>query len=52
MKEGVAGPIREFNETKPLFRAEPLDNTIDGWAGRSLEAGLDEPGSGAECARL
>jgi hypothetical protein len=41
MKEGVAGPIREFNEAKPFFGAEPFDDATDWWAGRRLEPGLD-----------
>jgi hypothetical protein len=52
MQERVARPIGEFNEAKPLFGAEPLDDPIDRWTGGGLEAGLDEPGSGAEWARL
>ena len=52
MNESIARPIGEFHETKSLFGAEPLDDPADGWPGRSLEAGLAEPGSGAECTRL
>ena len=52
MEERIARPIGERDETKALFGAEPLDDPGDGWPGRSLEAGLTEPGSGAECTRL
>jgi len=31
MKEGVAGPIREFNEAKPLLGAEPFDDPVHWW---------------------
>jgi hypothetical protein len=27
VEEGVAGPIREFDESKPLLRIEPLDDS-------------------------
>jgi len=52
VEERIARPIGELDETKALFGAEPLDDPGDGWPGRSLEAGLTEPGSGAECTRL
>jgi hypothetical protein len=48
VEEGVAGPIREFDEPEAFVRIEPLDDTVDGWTGRCLEAGLAEPGSGSE----
>ena len=31
VKEGVAGPIGKFDESKPLLGAEPLDDTVDWW---------------------
>ena len=52
VQEGIARPIGEFDETKPLVGAEPFDNATDGWPGRGLEPGLAEPRSGAECARF
>ena len=52
MEEGVAGPIGEFDEPKPLFRAEPFDHPMEWRAGRCLEPGLAAPGSGAENTRL
>src|SRR5215469_12272431 len=52
MKEGVAGPIREFNEAKPFFGAEPFNDSTDRWTGRGLKPGLAEPGSGSESAGL
>ena len=29
MEEGVAGPIREFDEAEALFRTEPLHDAVD-----------------------
>jgi hypothetical protein len=29
VKEGVAGPIGKFDESKPLLGVEPLDDTVD-----------------------
>jgi hypothetical protein len=52
VEEGVAGPIREFDEPEALVRAKPLDDTSDGRAGRWLEPGLAIPGSGSESAGL
>jgi len=52
MEEGVARPIGEFDEAKPLLGIEPLDDATDRWTGGGLEAGLAEPGSGSESARL
>ena len=48
VEEGVAGPIREFDESKPLLRVEPLDDPVDGRTGRCLEPGLAEPAAGSE----
>jgi len=48
MEEGVAGPIREFDEPEALVGVEPLDDTVDRGTGRCLEPSLAEPGSGAE----
>jgi hypothetical protein len=33
MKEGVAGPVREFDEPKAFLGIEPLDDTTDRWTG-------------------
>src|SRR5262249_1296729 len=52
MKEGVAGPIREFNEAKSLFGVEPFDDPADRWPGRGVESGLAEPGSGSKSTGL
>jgi hypothetical protein len=52
MKERIARPIGEFNEAKPLFGVEPFDDPSDGRAGRWLEPGLAEPGSGSESRKL
>ena len=52
MEEGVAGPIGEFDEPKPLFRAEPFDHPMEWGVGRCLAPGLAEPGSGAKNTRL
>ena len=48
VKEGVAGPIREFDEPEAFVGVEPLDDPVDGWTGRCLEPGLAEPGPGSE----
>ena len=48
MKEGVAGPIGEFNEAKPLLGAEPFNDPTDRWPGRGLKPGLAESGSGSK----
>jgi hypothetical protein len=34
MEEGVAGPIREFDEAKPLLGIKPFDDTSNWRAGR------------------
>ena len=52
VEEGVARSIREFDESKPLVRGKPLDDSVDWWTGRCLEPGLAEPGSGSESTRL
>jgi hypothetical protein len=52
VEEGVARPIREFDESEPLLRAKPLDHPVHWWTGRCLEPGLAEPGSGSESTRL
>jgi len=31
VEEGIARPIREFDEPEALVRAKPLDDTVDGW---------------------
>jgi hypothetical protein len=52
VEEGIAGPIREFDEPEAFVRAKPLDDTLDRGTGRCLEPGLAEPGSGSESAGL
>jgi len=52
MKEGVAGPIREFNKAKPFFGAEPFNDSPDPWAGSGLHACSVELGSGSESSVL
>jgi hypothetical protein len=47
MEEGVAGPIREFDEPEALVRVEPLDDPVDRGTGRVFER-LAEPGAGSE----
>ena len=51
VEEGVAGSIREFDKSKPLFGVEPFDNPTDRGTGRVFER-LAEPGSGAESTEL
>jgi len=51
MQEGVAGPIREFNEPEAFVRVEPLDDPVDRGTGRVFER-LAEPRSGAESTGL
>ena len=48
MEEGIAGPIREFDEPGAFLGIERLDDTTDRGTGRCLEPSLAEPGSGAE----
>jgi hypothetical protein len=50
MKKGVARSVREFDEAEAFLGTEPFDNGADRRAGKGLEPGLAEPGSGAECA--
>jgi hypothetical protein len=52
LEEGVARPIREFDEPEALVRAKPLDHPVDWWTGGRLEPGLAEPGSGAKSTGL
>ena len=52
VEEGIAGPLREFDEPKAFVGVEPLDDTLDRGTGRCLEPGLGEPGSGSESAWL
>jgi hypothetical protein len=52
VEEGIARPIREFDEPEAFVGVEPLDDTLDGRAGRCLEPGLAEPGSGAKSTEL
>jgi hypothetical protein len=51
VEEGVAGPIREFDKSKPLFGIEPFDNPTDRGTGRVFER-LAEPRSGPETTGL
>jgi hypothetical protein len=51
VKEGVAGPIREFHEAESFVRVKPFDNPTDRGTGRRLER-LAKPGSGAESSGL
>ena len=51
VKEGVTGPVGEFDEPKAFLGVEPFDNPTDRGAGRVFER-LAEPGSGAEGAGL
>jgi hypothetical protein len=48
VKEGIARPIREFDEPEAFVRVEPLDHSLDGWTRGYLEPGLAGPGSGVE----
>ncbi len=48
VEEGVAGPIREFDESEALVGIEPFDEAVD-W--RTFER-LAELGSGAESTGL
>ena len=52
VEEGVAGPIRQFDEPEAFLGVEPLDDSVDRGTGGCLEPGLAEPGSGAESAGL
>jgi len=44
VEEGVAGPIREFDEPEAFVGVEPLDDPVDRGTGRVFER-LAEPGS-------
>jgi hypothetical protein len=48
MKEGVAGPIREFDEPEAFVGVEPFDDPADRWAGTGFHGCSVEPGSGSE----
>jgi hypothetical protein len=52
VEEGVARPIREFDEPEALVRIEPLDDALNRGTGRCLEPGLAEPALGAESTGL
>jgi hypothetical protein len=52
VEEGIAGPIREFDEPEAFVWVKPLDNPVDRGTGGCLEPGLAEPGSGAESTGL
>ena len=51
VEEGVAGPIREFDEPEALVRVEPLDDPVDRGTGGVFER-LAEAGVGVEFARV
>src|SRR5438552_2827636 len=51
MEEAVAGPVREFDEPKPLFGIEPFDESVD-WRAGGWVKGLAKPESSAESTRL
>ena len=51
VEEGVAGPIREFDEPEAFVGVEPLDDPVDRRTGRVFER-LAEPRSGAESTGL
>jgi hypothetical protein len=52
MKEGVPGPIGEFDEAKAFLGIEPLDDTTGRWTGGGLKSGLAKPGASAESTGL
>jgi hypothetical protein len=52
VEEGIAGPIREFDEAKAFLGIEPLDDTTDRWTGGGLKSGLAKPGASAESTGL
>jgi hypothetical protein len=52
VEEGIPRPIREFDESKPLVRAKPLDHPVHWWTGRCLEPRLAEPGLAAKSTGL
>jgi hypothetical protein len=52
MEEGVARPIGQLDESKPLFGFEPFDDCTDRRTGGCLERCSVEPGSGFESTGL
>ena len=48
MKEGVPGPVGEFDEAEALLGIKPFDDAPDRRTGGGLERCLVEPVSGAE----
>jgi hypothetical protein len=51
MKEGVTGPIREFDKAEPFLGIEPFDDALDWWTGRTgVGCGMYEAG-GRSCQR-
>ena len=51
VEEGVAGPIREFDEPEAFVGVEPLDDPVDRGTGGVFER-LAEAGVGVEFARV
>jgi hypothetical protein len=47
VKEGIAGPIGEFDEPKAFVGIEPFDDPIDRWTGGCLEGCSAKAGSGS-----
>ena len=52
MEEGIARPIREFDEAEPFIETKPFYNTTDRWTGGWFEPGLAGSGTGSESTRL
>ena len=52
VKESIARPIGQLEETKSLFKAEPFNSSADWRSGRCLEPSLAEARSRSECAGL
>jgi hypothetical protein len=52
MKEGVAGPIREFYKPKAFVGIEPLDGPTHRWTRRWLDGCSTKPRSRAESTRV
>src|SRR6516225_2193182 len=48
VKEGIAGPIGEFDEPKPLVRVEPFYGATDWWTRGCLDGSSTVPGACAE----
>ena len=48
VKEGIAGPIGEFDEPKPLVRVEPFYGATDWWTRGCLDGRSTVPGACAE----